>query len=383
MAIITPANSAALSSRAICIPDSPDWKAIISGKLLELTWLSSWQQVAGITPAQAVAEAEAVLYSWLDETCQCAGGTAMGNSVQIVRVAHTAPYDTPPQQNTPQGFTLISGWCNEIQRDDTGLAHVDGDVLYLPAGHYEVQGHHIAIFSNDVGFLQLFQQGQQGFTVRGTLAYSYMNQLINGDFDIGVETGVYLYQYCRVGTTAPYATKALEGNPEIYGSVTFMRIAAGDDVAAPDEPGNPAEWPITIDWTDGSAHGWTLSHCHLDGANGIKGDLFESRSHVTLDLAIPATTITRITLMGATGSLTTPGTGDNMRTRGYLSGANPVAEWGPLLTENDPDSEMEWTGSQSLDALKLEIRADYPSDVWLTGVVIDGVGDIPDEFLQE
>lgn len=130
MPFITPTDSPDMIGRAISIPNSADWFAVVSGALMELTFAYNWQQIDGMTPETAAVVAQEILFSWLD------GAEVIG--VQTIIAARIEP------SGTAGGSTAANSWnqhaLNTILVDDTELAVLDSGGLIVPPGDYVVAG---------------------------------------------------------------------------------------------------------------------------------------------------------------------------------------------------------------------------------------------------
>lgn len=70
MPYITPSTTPASTvRRCLFIPDEPLWLAAVNGALTELTKMWNWEDIDGITPAEAVTAAQAMIDTYFSGEC--------------------------------------------------------------------------------------------------------------------------------------------------------------------------------------------------------------------------------------------------------------------------------------------------------------------------
>jgi len=78
--------------RRLLIPDSPEWLAIVSGALTELTLNWNWQQ-KGITVAEALEAAQAIIFSYYNQPCTDPESCVTEEGTRIIRLLPGGLYE--------------------------------------------------------------------------------------------------------------------------------------------------------------------------------------------------------------------------------------------------------------------------------------------------
>jgi len=78
--------------RRLLIPDSPEWLAIVSGALTELTLSWNWQQ-KGITVAEALEAAQAIIFSYYNQPCTDPESCVTEEGTRIIRLLPGGLYE--------------------------------------------------------------------------------------------------------------------------------------------------------------------------------------------------------------------------------------------------------------------------------------------------
>jgi len=78
--------------RRLLIPDSPEWLAIVSGALTELSLNWNWQQ-KGITVAEALEAAQAIIFSYYNQPCTDPESCVTEEGTRIIRLLPGGLYE--------------------------------------------------------------------------------------------------------------------------------------------------------------------------------------------------------------------------------------------------------------------------------------------------
>lgn len=160
-AFITPPSvPAGRLCRTLSMPASPDWLALFSGALAELTDIERWEQVTGGITPEAAAEAAAAV---LDEYIHTLGACMIGQVVDYITA------------EPPGGVLPADG--STYQRDDYPALYavldaafiIDADTFFLP----DLRGRVLVAAGQGAG-LTLRSIGDSGGEEVHTLSYAEM-----------------------------------------------------------------------------------------------------------------------------------------------------------------------------------------------------------------
>lgn len=386
MPFITPPNTPAYVCRGIYVPNSPRWKALVSGALLELARGYRWQQIDGIDENEAAEVGKQIAYSWMSGLCD--------SEVNAVTIEHVIVHATPRSDDNPQGViqgvNQIEGWADEIQRDDTGEAFASDNALYLPAGlwSYDAEQYwdgvsgtqdwlpaqlYLEGFSDDPLYPYNDNTGVGSAHQRGGLHVSGAGMVIQGDaILLRLRSSILRLDPPPLGNHWDGWGTSLNARVHLWRAVANM----------PDEPSGP-EYPIVFDFTGEQIpeHIILFGYGYHDPGVGLHGTPYEGNSDFTqvkIELTQPCQ-ISRITVHYQTIDIPVTGPGINqIQIIGQYQSAEVFHEYiGGILTTEI--SSKEWLDTaEILENVYTYLRVRSASGTaWLTRIEIDGVGTPP------